>query len=73
MLQKYANIPTYVPPHPKDNKELWGSIKGAEYGGDQNSLWETNQQGIDGTPFKQLMNEYFINQRKKGWKLVNEK
>ena len=73
MLQKYANIPTYVPPHPKNNKELWGSIKGAEYGGDQNSLWETNQQGIDGTPFKQLMNEYFVNQRKKGWKLINEK
>lgn len=73
MLQKYANIPTYVPPHPKDNKELWGSIKGAEYGGDQNSLWETNQLGIDGTPFKQLMNEYFVNQRKKGWKLINEK
>jgi hypothetical protein len=72
MLQKYANIPTYVPPHPKDNKELWGSIKGAEYGGDQNSLWETNQLGIDGTPFKQLMNEYFVNQRKKGWKLINE-
>ena len=72
MLQKYANIPTYVPPHPKDNKELWGSIKGAEYGGDQNSLWVTNQLGIDGTPFKQLMNEYFVNQRKKGWKLINE-
>ena len=73
MLQKYANIPTYVPPHPRDDKSLWGSLKGAEYGGDQNSLWETNQQGIDGTPFKQLMNEYFHNQRLKGWKLVNEK
>ena len=73
MLQKYANIPTYVPPHPRDDKSLWGSLKGAEYGGDQNSLWETNQQGIDGTPFKQLMSEYFHNQRLKGWKLVNEK
>jgi hypothetical protein len=27
MLQKYANIPTYVPPHPRNNKELWGSTK----------------------------------------------
>tara|TARA_Y100000034_G_C6897117_1_gene413839 strand:+ start:449 stop:1222 length:774 start_codon:yes stop_codon:yes gene_type:complete len=73
MLQKYANIPTYVPPHPTNNKEIWGSIKGSEYGGDQNAMWETNQEGIDGTPFKVLMNEYFINQRKKGWKLINER
>jgi len=73
MLQKYANIPTYVPPHPISDKSLWGSLKGGEYGGDQNSLWETNQKGIDGTPFKQLMNEYFHIQRNKGWKLVNEK
>jgi hypothetical protein len=72
MLQKYAGIPTFVPPHPKNDKSLWGSTKG-EYGGDANSLWESNQRGIDGTPFKELMNEYFHNQRKKGWKLVNEK
>ena len=25
MLRKYANINTYVPPHPKDDKSLWGS------------------------------------------------
>jgi hypothetical protein len=73
MLQKYANIPTYVPPHPINDKELWGSLKGAEYGGDQNSMWETNQLSKDGIPFKNLMNEYFHIQRKKGWKLVNEK
>ena len=23
MLQKYLGLNTYVPPHPKDNKELW--------------------------------------------------
>jgi len=73
MLQKYANIPTYVPPHPIDDKEMWGSLKGSEYGGDNNSMWETNQLSIQGTPFKQLMNEYFHEQRKKGWKLINEK
>lgn len=73
MLQKYANIPTYVPPHPPSDKELWGSIKGETYGGDNVSLWETNQVGVDGTPFKQLMNQYFKEQRLKGWKLVNEK
>lgn len=73
MLQKYAGIPTFVPPHPENDKELWGSIKGGEYGGDAVSLWETNQSGLDGTPFKELMNEYFKEQRAKGWKLVNER
>jgi hypothetical protein len=73
MLQKYANIPTYVPPHPLNDKEMWGSLKGAEYGCDINSMWETNQLSIEGVPFKQLMNEYFHNQREKGWKLTNEK
>ena len=72
MLQKYAGIPTIVPPHPRNDKSLWGSIKG-EYGGDSASLWESNARGVDGTPFKQLMNEYFREQRLKGWKLVNEK
>jgi hypothetical protein len=73
MLQKYAGIKSYVPPHPKDNKEMWGSIKGAEYGGDSNSLWETNTLSIDGTPFKNLMNEYFHKQRLDGWKFVMDK
>ena len=73
MLQKYAGIKTFVPPHPINDKELWGSTKGATYGGDVNSLWESNQRSIDGVPFKVLMNEYFHNQRLKGWRLCNEK
>ena len=73
MLQKYAGIKTFVPPHPISDKELWGSIKGAEYGGDQNSLWESNQRSIDGIPFRALMNDYFYNQRMNGWRLCNEK
>ncbi len=73
MLQKYAGIKTFVPPHPKNDKEMWGSIKGAQYGGDANSLWESNQRSVEGVPFRALMNEYFHNQRMKGWKLVYEK
>jgi glycosyltransferase involved in cell wall biosynthesis len=73
MLQKYAGIKSLVPPHPKDNKELWGSLKGATYGGDENSLWESNAPSINGTPFRPLMNEYFRKQRMDGWKLVREK
>ena len=73
MLQKYAGIKTFVPPHPITDKEMWGSIKGAQYGGDINSLWESNQRSVEGVPFRALMNEYFHNQRLKGWKLVYEK
>jgi hypothetical protein len=73
MLQKYANIPTFVPPHPIDDKELWGSLKGNQYGADENSIWESNQQGVDGTPSKHLMNRHFREQRLKGWKLIYEK
>lgn len=31
-LQKYANIPTLVPPHPEDDIEMWGSIDRNKYG-----------------------------------------
>lgn len=72
MLQKYANIPTYVPPHPPEDKSLWGSIKGAKYGGDENALSVQNPKGKDGARFDGSMNQYFIEQRKKGWKLINE-
>ena len=72
MLQKYAGIKTFVPPHPRDDKEMWGSLKGGTYGGDDKSLWETNPQSLNGTPFKTVMNEYFRNQRLDGWKLVME-
>jgi len=36
-------------------------------------MWETNQPTIDGTNFKFAMNEYFVMQRRSGWKLINEK
>jgi len=31
-LKKYLNINTYVPPHPSNDRELWGSLKGWQYG-----------------------------------------
>ena len=39
MLQKYANIPTYVPPHPNSDISLWGSqpTTAWKYGTDGNS------------------------------------
>ena len=37
-LQKYLGINTFVPPHPKDNKEMWGSTKGWEMGREENGI-----------------------------------
>ena len=72
MLQKYRNLPTFVPSHPKNDTEMWGSIKGSIYGADENSMWETNKTTFTGLPFRHAMHDYFVEQRKKGWKLINE-
>jgi len=66
-LQK-EGICTYVPPHPIDNKELWGSLKGKEYGDDINSLWVSNQDN-----FRTNMFSYFNSKVNEGWKLVDTK
>jgi len=73
MLQKHAGIKTFVAPHPKNNQEKWGNVVVSKYATDKNSMWETNQLSINGRPFKQSMNDYFIEQRQKGWKLIAEK
>lgn len=38
-LYKHLGIKSYVPPHPEQDYSLWGSLKGAEYGGDQRALF----------------------------------
>lgn len=37
-----SGISTFVPPHPIDNKNLWGSIKGDVYGNDSNASHKLN-------------------------------
>jgi glycosyltransferase involved in cell wall biosynthesis len=66
-LQKHG-IKTFVPPHPVDNQTLWGSLKGWEYGIDDVSLYESNPEN-----FRNNMFEFFDNQIKKGWRLLNDK
>lgn len=73
-IQKYLGLNTYVPPHPPNDKSLWGSIKGNVYGGGAVSLWQGNPQikiskekVVDNHT---LMNEYFLNLCSKGWKLI---
>jgi len=60
----YAKIPTYCPPHPINNKDLWGSLKGKELGSDKVASWITNP-----THFSErvkLINYYL----ERGWKPI---
>ena len=65
-LQKQG-INTFVPPHPKNDRSIWGSLNGWEYGVDTQSLWESNPEN-----FRSNMFEFFDNQIKKDWKLLYE-
>jgi glycosyltransferase involved in cell wall biosynthesis len=51
MIQKYTDLATYVPPHPKDDMSLWGSTKGEEYG--------HSQEGISMTQFSTQSGQRF--------------
>ena len=64
-LQKYANINTYVPPHPKDNIEMWGSIPeyGWEYGTDSNAISQNNSN-------MNLMSDVYKSYIDKGFKTI---
>lgn len=64
-LQKYFGLNTYVPPHPKDNKRLWGSTKGWEMGTEKNAL-SFNSGNLA------LMNAYHKSLRAKGFKMIND-
>lgn len=64
--QKYGNVKTFVPPHPINDLNLWGSIpsKGLQYGNDKNASWLSN---TNHTP---LRNDIVKKQINKGWKIV---
>lgn len=66
-LQKYGNINTYVPPHPKNNTELWGSIPtyGYKYGGGKEAI-SSNKNNLD------EMNYTLQKYISKGFKIINE-
>jgi glycosyltransferase involved in cell wall biosynthesis len=63
-IQKHLGLNTYVPPHPKHNMSLWGSIKGMKYsmtpGGISHSKDNLNK-----------MIEYYKILQTKGFSLVN--
>jgi len=61
--QKYGNIKTYVPPHPVDDIEMWGSINGMKYGSDQSASWKKSNH-------MSLRNKIAKEQIQNGWKTV---
>jgi hypothetical protein len=62
--KKYGNINTYVPPHPASNKKLWSSVKGAEYGNDENASYKIDIKKHYNS--RNLIVEKYV---KSGWKI----
>lgn len=44
LAQKYGDVNTFVPPHPKNNKDVWSSdyVIGVKVGNDENASWLKN-------------------------------
>jgi glycosyltransferase involved in cell wall biosynthesis len=65
VAQKYFNLGTYIPPHPTDNLDLWGSMPktAQEYGTDPNAISWNNQAN-------QGMNNYWNYIRNNGYKIL---
>jgi glycosyltransferase involved in cell wall biosynthesis len=68
LAQKYGGVKTYVPPHPKNNTDIWGSLPdtGIKYGNDVNASWRN-------TSHSPIRNELVKTQLQRGWKLVRHK
>ena len=61
--QKHGNIEVYVPPHPEDDKEMWGSLK-PEYGLDKKAI--SIRAYKEHNSLRDKMVAYLINERE--WK-----
>ena len=62
-LQKLRGIHCFVPPHPRDNRDLWGNLVANDIGGDSNALSKTDDA-------YRRMDEYFQYYVQNGWKLI---
>jgi len=63
---RFGNIPTFVPPCPENNLDLWGGhpIKSNEYGSDENASYIINSKHYPER--KKVILEYL----KRGWKIT---
>jgi len=72
MIQKYTDFGVYVPPHPIDKLEYWGSIKGENYGhspeGITMNTYKYNGHTVNAG---QLMGAYLKNKVENGFRLKN--
>jgi len=68
VLQKYTNKKTYVPPHPYNDKDMWGSIPDYAWSiGTDSAAISQNMSNIEN------MNHAFKNYQNKGFKLLKNK
>jgi len=65
ICQKYGNIETFVPPHPKSNLEMSSSLYGYELGTD-----DKTDSVVNHAAFVPLRNNCFRGYVKRGWKLL---
>jgi hypothetical protein len=62
-IQKYLGLNTYVPPHPKNDKEMWGSLMGWQYG---------NHKPTSAIPGRiSEMNSFYHYLISRGFKIIN--
>ena len=68
-LQKYLNKKTYVPPHPQDSIEMWGSTPESAWSiGQDKAAISMNHNNL------KLMSNTYVSYIKKGFKILkNEK
>ena len=72
MIQKYTNLGVYVPPHPLNKKNMWGSLNGENYGHSQEGI-TMNTYKLNGNQLTagQLMGAYLSCKVDSGFKLLS--
>tara|TARA_R110001592_G_scaffold338511_1_gene625602 strand:+ start:369 stop:1931 length:1563 start_codon:yes stop_codon:yes gene_type:complete len=67
-VQKYGGIRTYCPPHPKENRELFSSLKGYEMGVDEKATSRVRNHHIFYAQRDACVKNAILN----GWKIVKD-
>jgi len=69
LAQKYGKIKTYCPPHPPEDREMFSSLKGYEYGVDAKATSRVQNH----QKFYEERNKCVKNALKNGWNLVKDR
>jgi len=68
LAQKYGNLKTYCPPHPKDSPSMWSSLNPFELGDDDVASSNARAEGYD--YFCKLRNNFVSHAIDDGWETV---